>query len=150
MTEFEEIKALSGNTESACSCSTCQNMCKTSPCIGTPDDILRLINNGYVGKISASIYMVGVFYFNARNPVHFATPTRLDDGSCIFFNNGLCDLHESGLKPTEGKLVNHETTGDYKTSSNYLVSETWNKPENAGKVKKIFKAIVTYAKARKG
>ena len=24
---------------------------------------------------------------------------------CIFYHNGLCELHEKGLKPTEGRCV---------------------------------------------
>lgn len=35
---------------------------------------------------------------------------RQVDGHCTFFRNGLCELHDAGLKPTEGRLSYHTIT----------------------------------------
>ena len=40
----------------------------------------------------------------------FITPLfDKDKQACTFFTNGLCELHDSGLKPTVGKLSHHTT-----------------------------------------
>lgn len=148
MSDFEEIKRATGNVENSCVCNVCKNMCKTAPCLGTPDDMLRIINNGHIAKVAPSIYMTAVFLEKLGGPIQLAAPRTNEDGSCMFHTkDGLCEIH--GIKPTEGKLVAHSTTGNFRTSANYLVSQTWLNPKNESKIEKIFKAITKYDQARK-
>lgn len=59
---------------------------------------------------------------------------------CTFFNDGLCELHESGLKPTEGKLSHHSTRIDnFKPSKSisWNVAKEWMNEENADCIEKI-------------
>lgn len=47
---------------------------------------------------------------------------------CTFLSSGKCDLHTTDLKPTEGRMTNHEKGGD----SRFLheaIAEAWNTPE---------------------
>src|SRR5215217_5257258 len=112
MSDFEEIKRATGNVENSCACNICKNMCKTAPCIGTPDDMLRIINNGHIAKVSPSIYMTAMVIENLGYPINLAAPRRNDNGSCSFHTkDGLCEIHD--IKPTEGKLVAHSTTGTF-------------------------------------
>ena len=50
MTEHENIKKETFSSENSCSCNECKKMCTVAPCMGTPSDILRIINNGFVDK----------------------------------------------------------------------------------------------------
>ena len=42
---------------------------------------------------------------------------------CAFFENGLCILHDKGLKPTEGRLSHHTVKKD---NFNPFMSIAWN------------------------
>ena len=46
---LEMIIENTGRKPVSCSCSECQQQCKT-PCLGTPDDIINLIKAGYAKK----------------------------------------------------------------------------------------------------
>ena len=35
---------------------------------------------------------------------------KQEAGGCTFFQDGLCELHAAGLKPTEGRLSHHTIT----------------------------------------
>ena len=56
MTETEKIEQLSGIRESECACDHCKNMCHRQVCIGTPADILRLINAGHIDKLKNTLW----------------------------------------------------------------------------------------------
>lgn len=42
--------------ESSCSCTTCKNMCKQSPCFPTPEEVEKLIDAGYKDQLMASYW----------------------------------------------------------------------------------------------
>jgi len=110
-----------------CRCSTCQDMCRHHPCTSTPDDVERLIEAGFVHQLSEDRFEVevpaleghpelgnrwkvirailpavkGYEYESGPNPHH---------GECVFFEHGLCVLHESSLKPTGGKKASCQRT----------------------------------------
>jgi hypothetical protein len=50
-----------------------------------------------------------------------------DKGACTFFVNGLCQLHELGLKPTEGKLSHHndQPVRNKNKILAWVVAKTW-------------------------
>ena len=88
-----------------CKCQLCKTMCQKTPCIGTPEDMAKIIEAGYADRLSFVKYEDGAMGF----PVGYdlVGPGIKSDGSCIFFNNGLCELHEKGLKPILGKIAHH-------------------------------------------
>ena len=90
--------------ESACSCNTCKAMCRSSPCFPTPQEAITLIEKGYQDKMQLSIYIDPV----TTRPYAAITGAFTDEG-CAFQSKttGLCELHEPGLKPLEGRLANH-------------------------------------------
>jgi hypothetical protein len=88
--------------ESRCSCEKCQQMCRTRPCLPTPDEAAQLdktmrVDFG-VGTLVTSPAMVGR---EGETVDGFAT------GVCVYFKDGLCDLHAQGRKPLEGRLAHH-------------------------------------------
>lgn len=121
---------MSAIEETACSCDTCKSMCKIQPCIGTPEDILKLIQAGHAKKLAQSSWLIGVLSGTTDNPVDMIQLLALEDGSCTFLDEkGLCTLHELNLKPTEGKLSHHDDhltfSGNFEDTINYKVAMTW-------------------------
>lgn len=102
----KKIIAATGRKPTRCKCSRCASQCMVSPCLGTPDDIEKIIDAGYSDKISPTVWLTGLKMGFTDRPVPIYAPKDTYSG-CIFFKNGLCSLHDSGLKPTEGKLSHH-------------------------------------------
>ena len=53
---------------------------------------------------------------------------RRENGYCTFFRDGLCELHEAGLKPTEGRLSYHTITVEnlkFGRSLSWNVAREW-------------------------
>lgn len=101
--EVERIKKLVGidhnRWEQPCACDKCKNMCKV-PCIGTPKDIEAIIDAGYADRLKETMWMVGYLAVKEK-PIAMIQPTE-KDGWCAFRQpDGLCELHDRGLKPTE-------------------------------------------------
>lgn len=143
--EVEQIKQISGKQENACSCQTCKKMCRTTPCIGTPDDILKIMEAGHTDKLQLTIWCAGVVIAGIP-PIQMVTPYMKDKGCAFLSDQGLCSLHDSGLKPTEGKLTNHE--GEYVNSPEKViavqVARTWQKVENIPVITKVFENIIKF------
>ena len=57
---LQKIIRRTGRKPSACKCRACRNQCRT-PCLGTPDDILRLIEAGHQDKLAVTYWCVGMF-----------------------------------------------------------------------------------------
>ena len=115
-------------TESVCACNTCKNMCLTQPCIGTPDDIYKIIAAGHSEKLSMSYWLTGRVTNSFDKPIAMIQPRALEDGRCAFLDdNHLCILHDAGLKPTEGKVAIHsdKQLGDFKETINFKVAMSW-------------------------
>jgi hypothetical protein len=104
---------------SECSCELCQSCCVSSPCFGTPSDIMNLVNKGYKDKLFPTIW-VNPFNKNVHQTI---APKARADGSCIFFNNGLCDIHS--LKPVEGKIINHKFSFQQTAAARLATLQTW-------------------------
>jgi hypothetical protein len=108
--------------------------------LGTPDDILKLINAGYTDKLALTHWAVGLFI----GKLPFAIPMvqiRQTDKGCIFFKDGLCELHELGLKPTEGRLSHHDIKLEnfiFELSLPWNVAKQWMDKNNLAKILKIF------------
>lgn len=136
--EVERIKKLVGidhnRWEQPCTCDKCKNMCKV-PCIGTPKDIEAIIDAGYADRLKETMWMVGYLAVKEK-PIAMIQPTE-KDGWCAFRQpDGLCELHDRGLKPTEGvlascKVVEEDNVPTYETSVLRAVAHEWVKVETS-------------------
>lgn len=91
---------------SACACERCRVMCE-KPCWGTPDEIQRLIDAGFGDRLALD-------YWSGDETIYVLAPalkghegqeapwTNWSQDGCTFWQDGLCQLHEMGLKPSEG------------------------------------------------
>ena len=142
--EVERIKKLVGidhnRWEQPCTCDKCKNMCKV-PCIGTPKDIEAIIDAGYADRLKETMWMVGYLAVKEK-PIAMIQPTE-KDGWCAFRRpDGLCELHDRGLKPTEGvlascKVVKEDNVPTYETSVLRAVAHEWVKVENFATIMRV-------------
>lgn len=64
---------------------------------------------------------------------------------CTFWKNGLCELHNQGLKPTEGRLSYHVLTEEnlnFGKSLTWNVAKEWINTENIPFIARILQRIV--------
>ena len=128
----------------ACSCSQCQRMCRI-PCIGTPEDIERLVDAGYTDRLAPTEWLVGKLAGLIDRPIYMIQPEQRG-GWCTFFHNGLCELHDKGLKPTEGKLSHHADQithkgQDLSDNMTWLVAKEWIMDENLPTIVRLCEKI---------
>lgn len=135
-----QIMAKTGKPVTECSCSACQNMCKRSPCIGTPEDILAIANAGYADKLTPTTWAAGIF---VGLPAITMIQLQSDHNGCCMFENGRCKLHEMGLKPTEGMLAHHSNSpAPTSTHVTLVTAQTWTEDRQYYTVMKIIDLIL--------
>jgi hypothetical protein len=84
--------------------------------------------------------MVGVMLKKIPYPIPMVQIEKGPNG-CVFWENGLCKLHNNGMKPTEGKLSHHTITLEnyiFELSLSWNVAKTWVDEKNLLKVIKVF------------
>lgn len=121
------IMRKSGRKPSVCNCEKCQSQCHT-PCLGTPEDIMKLIEAGYGCRLASTMWVAGMIMGVTDRPVEMIQAIKEPTGFCTFFHDGKCELHDLGLKPTEGKLSHHSTKIDNfnpKKSLSWLIAKEW-------------------------
>jgi hypothetical protein len=142
-----KIAEVTGRAPSECSCTTCQFQCKRTPCLGTPQDIERLLDAGYGDRLSATIWAAGMMMGIVNFPLPMIQAKR-EEGGCTFFKDGLCELHDKGLKPTEGRLSHHSITEENFSRTKNLtwnIAKEWLKIENEAVIGRIidkYKAVI--------
>lgn len=139
-TTIEKIVRITGRKPVSCQCALCKSQCQRTPCLGTPQDILALIEAGYKDRLAPTAWMVGMAAGVLPFPVPMIQAVQTPDG-CAFFKNGLCILHDLGLKPTEGRLSHHTITLEdftFSRSLSWNVARTWLEPKNAVVIIRLF------------
>lgn len=109
------------------------------PCLGTPEDILRLLKAGYKERLAPTGWAVGLLHGKTPGIVPMVQ-ARQEAGRCTFFRDGLCGLHSIGLKPTEGRLSYHTITKEnlkFSKSLSWNVAREWLDERNAGTIREI-------------
>lgn len=120
------IMRKSGRKPSECACEKCKSQCHT-PCLGTPEDILKLAKNGYASRLDVTLWAFGVIVGLIDEPIPMIQ-AKVENGWCTFYHDGKCELHDKGLKPTEGKLSHHSIrldNWDPRRSISWLVAKEW-------------------------
>jgi len=83
-------------------------MCKT-PCIGTPLEMGKISVAGFRDRLSETFWAYGKLVGTHDKFIKIIAPTYDEKRECCtFFKNGKCELHDLGLKPTEGRYASHE------------------------------------------
>lgn len=145
---LQKIIHNTGRNPSTCRCEACRNQCRT-PCLGTPDDILRLIEAGHRDKLAVTFWCVGMVLGRLAYPIVMVQAITTEEGWCVFHHDGLCELHNDGLKPTEGRLSHHSITKENYTFSKglaYNVAKEWLEKDNFVVIEKIFNHFDVFQK----
>ena len=88
-TTFEKIQQATGRKSSSCACNSCRMQCTKTPCLGTPEDILKLIMAGYGERLAVTVWAAGILMGVTERPVEIIAPLYdASKRSCTFFNNG--------------------------------------------------------------
>ena len=98
-----------------CSCQQCIQMCHYRPCFPTPKEAKALIQQGLAARLmldwftSDSIEGVVCLITPIIQGFEFqGHPSKENYTTCTFLDqNDQCDLHDKGLKPLGGRLVDH-------------------------------------------
>tara|TARA_Y100000310_G_scaffold63233_1_gene58526 strand:+ start:609 stop:1097 length:489 start_codon:yes stop_codon:yes gene_type:complete len=102
--------------ETACQCDTCKSFCQSRVGWPTPDEAQALIDAGYAGRLMLDFWIKDD---RVDADVLILAPAALEcEGkqapsnpiaACSFFSaEGLCNLHDAGLKPFECKVAKHD------------------------------------------
>lgn len=141
-TQINRIIRKTGRRPCECKCALCKQQCHT-PCLGTPQYIERLIDSGYAEKLEPTLWMAGMMMGVISFPV-LMIQAKKENRCCIFFHEGLCELHDRGLKPTEGRLSHHSTKIDnFKPSKSisWNVAKEWLNEDNINVINRIVEKI---------
>ncbi len=137
---FKRIVRKTGRKPSACKCEMCKNQCRT-PCLGTPEDILRLIDAGYKDRLKPTMWLTGMALGKLPYPIPMVQAEVMENGWCTFRrDDGLCELHDLGLKPTEGRLSHHSLTKEnysFSKGLSYNVAKEWLEAKNQDLITEI-------------
>jgi hypothetical protein len=98
-------------------------MCKRGPCIGTLDDIEKIVNAGYIHLLAPTIY--AGYYELGIAPTKLIAPLLTPTGCAFLDKNGGCILHAQGLKPTEGRCAHHANSQPQSIALNLEIRKTW-------------------------
>lgn len=144
-TSLQRIMRKTGRKLIECKCQKCKQQCKT-PCLGTPEDILRLINAGYKERLAITHWWVGIARGKLDFPVIMIQARQEENGYCTFYHDGLCELHDLGLKPTEGRLSHHSITKEnfkFGKSLSWNVAKEWMDMRNGDTVQVIIRHMTS-------
>lgn len=140
-TTFQKISRKTGRKLTECKCESCKSQCRHVACLGTPEDIEKLIDAGYGDRIRSTVWGAGLIMGVYMGIIEmYQAHFDQNKGSCTFFENGLCQLHDKGLKPTEGRLSHHTITRenmDPKRALAWMVAKEWLDPANADTIERI-------------
>lgn len=117
----------------SCSCNQCKNMCLVSPCFPTPEETRTLIENGYEDRLSISTFVDirTLSFYDIVAPKAIKHEIIINGqaiplNKCNFLDsNGLCILHDKGLKPIEGRLASCKNTEEKALQNRLDVCATW-------------------------
>lgn len=142
----ELIAKLTRARPSECSCNACVEMCRRTPCLGTPEDIERFIKLGLVKFLQPTEWAAGLAY---GFPVVRMFQIRTVSQGCPFLNDNRCILHDLRLKPTEGVLANCKPHYNSITEwPSIAVALTWLMPANRDRILGISAAMKSEERRR--
>jgi hypothetical protein len=127
----EEI--LKNIPDTTCSCHCCQSMCMGVTCWPTFEEVKTLIELGYGDRLMCNWFLKRDEEILILTPANAGKEGRwasfLPLGQCTFLEEGMCQLHDKGLKPCEGRKVDHTTTHKPGNKIKANIKATWDTPE---------------------
>lgn len=140
---LSKISRKTGKKPISCKCAKCKSQCLSAPCLGTPQDIEKIIDAGFSEKIFQTEWAAGVV-LGVHDKIIPMFQAEMTPNGCVFLKNGLCSLHDIGLKPTEGKLSHHDQVfTDKKKLISLNVAKEWLLDENKETISRIKAKLIS-------
>lgn len=119
---------------STCTCDTCVEMCSNRPCWPTPAESKAIQDAGYSSRLMRD-YWVSDSHFDhdvdmlvpAIVGYEGGTAPTWPTGQCTFLKDGKCELHDKGLKPLEGRVMDHLSTYEDSQMVRLFIVNEWDK-----------------------
>lgn len=93
--------------EISCQCEKCVKICEQRPCWPTPQEALKLVESGFRDRLMVDYWVDNYGEIFVLSPAirgyEGCDAPFLPLGKCTFLKDGLCELHDLGLKPIEGR-----------------------------------------------
>lgn len=99
---------------------------------------------GYEKELRVTLWAVGMLVGAVPFPIPMVQALQTEHG-CVFWKDGLCELHDRGLKPTEGRLSYHVLTEEnicFSKSLTWNVAKEWLNAENLPLIVRILQRFV--------
>lgn len=133
MKQVETLEELEAYNKIECACEVCRKFCEFRPCWGTPEEIKRLIESGFGGRLMLD-------WFSDETPagrdILILTPAIMGAegqpapfsplGKCTFLKNNLCEIHH--LKPIEGRASSHLMRNEL-NKTHLILAKCWETAE---------------------
>lgn len=134
----DKIIRVTGHKPTECACTACKKQCTIAPCLGTPQDIERLIDAGYGDRIRPTYWAAGILLLATDRIIFMYQAEFIDGKGCVFLKDTLCQLHDKGLKPLEGRLSYHVNKLEtHEQNIAWQVAKEWIDPANNEVIERI-------------
>jgi len=123
-------------------------MC-VAPCCGTVEDMQRLIDSGYAHRLMHDPYEGGAEMLKPALKGHegkLAPWNVWSEQGCTFWRDGLCELHDLGLKPLQGKLAHHDLMLTQSLEIGEKIDKDWADFEGIDEMVKNWRGTVKISK----
>lgn len=109
-------------------------MCERRPCWPTPDEAKRIKDAGFGDRLMIDYWVESPTDIKIECPAIVGyeglNAPFIPVGRCTFLKDGLCELHDLGLKPLEGRVASCQgTVEDSQAVRDFIVSEWRNNQE---------------------
>jgi hypothetical protein len=133
-----------------CDCEICRSYC-IRPGWWTIEQASIAIDEGYDAKMMLEI--APDFSFAVLSPAFKGCEGQIAvnefaKNGCIFFSDGLCELHETSFQPLECKVCHHSSPGKG-PKIHYELEKQWNTPQGIDVVIKWMKKTELWDKLPK-
>lgn len=123
-----------------CQCETCQGFCHR-PCWPTPAEAEALLAAGLADRLMLDwweddppIYILCGALPGSEGQMAPTMP--LSEHYCTFYRDGLCTLHDRGLKPLEGRISFHGYDHERAKHIHRQMAHLWNSDEGRAAVER--------------
>ena len=100
--------------ETECSCQKCKDMCRKRVCWPTPEEADKLIDAGFSNRLMEDYWAdeedIMIICPAIKGYEGEFAPWWPTGGCCLQDKDGLCILHDLGLKPLEGRIADCKET----------------------------------------
>lgn len=99
-----------------------------------------------LARLAITHWWVGIARGKLDFPVIMIQARQEENGYCTFYHDGLCELHDLGLKPTEGRLSHHSITKEnfkFGKSLSWNVAKEWMDMRNGEIVEEIIRHMTS-------